>query len=200
MKLESVTYTEPTIRRTLLGKKPANEFTDSPQVSQDYVTLGQAQLNGPTQSVWGDVPDKNSDGSPALHTVQVDVDVTPRSPLKYGAIAAGIGAVVGALAGLAGAPSLGVSSGLGALGGALSVATVAGGGAALAVHGDRVKVVWTTHQILDHQMLGYNEYVGPGEKDGKRGYFHRYIPDLQETVLGSYQLPQAVHYKEEAQS
>jgi hypothetical protein len=99
---------------------------------------------------------------------------------------------VGALTGWA------LFDGVGALVGGLGAATVAGGGAALAVHGDKVKLIWNTHDIVDHKMVGYHEYVGPGEKDGRRGYFHRFVPEVEATVLGTYKTPQAVHYKEVA--
>lgn len=197
MKIENVTFQEPIIQRSVLGKRPANVFNDSPEVSRDYVSLGEANLTGDTASVWGDVPLKNSDGSPQMRTLKVDIDLTPRSPLKYGLIAAGIGAAVGALSGWAGASALGLSDGVGALAGGLGLAGLAGGGAALAVKGDKVKLVWTTHQIADPQYLGYHEYVGPGESQGRRGYFHRFVPDVQEKIIGSYQTPGAVHYKEE---
>lgn len=198
MKLENVTYQEPIIQRTLLGKKPANVLNDSPHVTRDYVSVSEALPAGDTSSVWGDLPLKNPDGTPQLREVKVDLDLTPRSPLKYGLIAAGIGAAVGALAGWVGAGALGMSDGVGALAGGLTAGGLAGGGAALAVQGDKVKLVWNTHQILDHQYQGYHEFVGPGERNGVKGYFHRYVPDVKETVIGSYRTPQAVHYKEEA--
>ncbi len=194
MKVENVSYQEPTIQRTLLGKKPANQLNDSPQVGRDFVSIGEALPTGETQSVWGDVPLKNPDGTPQMRTVTADLDVTPRSPLKYGAIAAGVGAAVGGLAGLA------FSGGMAALVGGLTGAGLAGGVAALAVRGDRVKLVWNSHEIVDQKYLGYHEYVGEGEKDGRRGYFHRYVPEVQSTILGIYKTPQAVHYKEEAKS
>lgn len=191
MKVENVTYTEPIIQRTLLGKKPANVLNDSANVTRDFVTIGEAEAHSAqnTQSVWGDVPLKNADGTPQLRTVKADLDLTPRSLLKYGLIAAGIGAALGAATGWA------LFDKVGALAGGLGLATLAGGGAALAVNGDQVKVVWSTHQIVDHQLVGYHEYVGPGEKDGQRGYFHRFVPEVKETVLGTYQTPEAVHYK-----
>ncbi|MBT9587354.1 hypothetical protein IV102_28695 [bacterium] len=191
MKVENVTYSEPIIQRTLLGRKPANVLNDSAIATRDFVTLGEADAQSVqnTQSVWGDVPLKNADGTPQLRTVKADLDLTPRSPLKYGLIAAGIGAAVGAVTGWA------LFDKVGALAGGLGLAALAGGGAALAVNGDQVKVVWSTHQIVDHQLVGYHEYVGPGEKDGRRGYFHRFVPEVKETVLGTYQTPKAVHYK-----
>ncbi len=197
MKIENVSYKEPVIQRTLLGKKPANLFNDSPTVTRDYVSVGETFPAGETANVWGDVPDKNADGSPRLREVTANLDLNPRSPLKYGLIAAGIGAAVGALTGLGVGPALGLSQLAGALTGGAGLAALAGGGAALAVHGDQVKVVWTQHDIVDHKLVGYREFVGPGEKNGHQGYFHRFVPDVQATVIGSYQTPAAVHFKEE---
>jgi len=191
--VQTVTYQEPTIQRLPLGRKPANVFNDSPQVTQDYVTVSAAPQNGGA-TIWGDVPDKNPDGTPALRTVTRDLDLTPRSPLKYGLIAGGIGAGVGALGGLLAASSLGLSSAVGAVGGALALGGAVGGAAAFLVRNDAVKIVWDTHQIKDHKLLGYHEYVGIGEKNGQRGYFHRFVPDVQETVIGSYQTPRTEHY------
>ena len=200
MKIDNVSYKEPIIQRTLLGQKPANVFNDSPTVTRDYVSVGEALSSGMTSKVWGDVPDKNADGTPQLREVTASLDLNPRSPLKYGLIAAGIGAAVGALAGLGFGPSLGFGSLAGALAGGAGLAALAGGGAALAVKGDQVKVVWTQHDIVDHKLLGYREFVGPGEKNGQQGYFHRFVPDVQANVIGTYQTPSAVHFKEEKKS
>lgn len=192
---QHVTWREPTVQRLSLGQKPAFAFNDNATVSKDYVDVSDStNLSGPTQTVWGDVPLKNSDGSPQLHEVAADLDLTPRSPLKYGLIAGAIGAGVGALGGLA------VARGVGALVGALGVGTLAGGGAALFVRNDKAKVIWNEHQVTDHKLLGYHEYVGIGESGGKRGFFHRYVPDVQESIIGSYTTPQVVHYKEESKS
>ena len=196
MKVENVRYQEPIIRRTQLGQKPANLFNDSPTVTRDYVSVGEALPAGNTSKVWGDVPDKNSDGTPKLREVVADLDLNPRSPVKYGLIAAGIGAAVGALAGLGVGPALGLGSLSGALTGGAGLAALAGGGAALAVKGDQVKVVWTQHDIVDHKLAGYREFVGPGEKNGQQGYFHRFVPDVQASIIGTYTTPSAVHYKE----
>lgn len=188
-----MSYQEPTIRRLSLGRKPANVFNDNPQVGKDYVTVSEAPKNGGA-TVWGDVPDKNSDGTPAMREVTAQLDLTPRSPVKYGLIAGGIGAGVGALGGLLAASSLGVSSAVGAIGGALALGGAVGAAAAFLVKDDQVKIVWDTHQIKDHKLLGYHEYVGIGEKGGQRGYFHRFVPDVQETIIGSYQTPRTEHY------
>ena len=196
MKIENLTYQEPVIQRSPLGKKPANTFDQSPQVGRDYVELGQTPADA-SSTIWGDVPLKNADGSPQMRTLSVDLDLTPRSPLKYGLIAAGIGAAVGALGGWMGAAALGMGEGWAAFTGGAALGSLAGGGAALAVHGDKVKVVWTTHEIRDPQLLGYHEFVGPGELNGRKGYFHRFVPDVQEKVIGRYQTPAAVHYKTE---
>ncbi len=194
MNVQSVTYQEPTIRRTSLGKKPANAFNQSPTVTKDYVTVSDRASNSGA-TVWGDVPDKNPDGTPEMREVTRELDLTPRSPVKYGLIAGGLGAGVGALGGLFAAASLGVSSAVGALGGALALGGAAGAVAAFAVKNDQVKIVWDTHQIADHKLLGYHEYVGIGESNGQRGYWHRFVPDVQETVIGSYQTPRTEHYK-----
>ncbi|MBX3172179.1 MAG: hypothetical protein KF760_32540 [Candidatus Eremiobacteraeota bacterium] len=198
MKIDNIRYQEPIIQRTLLGQKPANVFNDSPTVTRDYVSVGEALPAGDTASVWGDIPHKHADGTPQLREVVASLDLNPRSPIRYGLIAAGIGAAVGALAGLAAAPALGLSSLAGSLAGGAGLAALAGGGAALAVRGDQVKVVWTRHDITDHKLIGYREFVGPGQKNGQPGYFHRFVPDVQATVIGTYSTPAAVHYKEEA--
>lgn len=200
MKIDNVSYKEPIVQRTLIGKKPANQFNDTPKVTRDYVSVSDALPAGDTANVWGDVPLKNADGSPQLREVVASLDLNPRSPLKYGLIAGGIGVAVGALAGLILAPGLELSQLAGALTGGLGLGAVAGGGAALAVKGDQVKVVWTEHQITDHKLLGYKEFVGPGEKNGQQGYFHRFVPDVQETVIGTYATPSAKHFKQEARS
>ncbi|MFN8610257.1 MAG: hypothetical protein U0931_22160 [Vulcanimicrobiota bacterium] len=200
MKIDNVSYKEPIVQRTLIGKKPANQFNDNPNITRDYVSISEALPAGDTANVWGDVPLKNADGSPQLKESVASLDLNPRSPVKYGLIAGGIGLAVGALAGLGLAPGMGVSQLAGALSGGLGLGALAAGGAALAVKGDQVKVVWTEHQITDHKLLGYREFVGPGEKDGRQGFFHRFVPDVQETVIGSYSTPSAKHYKLEAKS
>lgn len=197
MKVETVTYQEPIVQRLALGKKPANVFNDDPQVSRDFVSVSsQTQVTGDTQTVWGDVPLKGADGKPQWRTIRSEVDLTPRSPWKYGAVAAALGAAVGALSGWGFASSMGISEGVAALSGGLGLGLLAGAGGALAVQGDQVKVVWNTHQLMDPQYVGYRELVGPGEKDGRQGYFHRFIPQVETSLLASYQTPQVVHYKQ----
>ena len=193
MTVQNVTYQEPTIQRLKLGSKPPNAFNDNPEVTTPYVEADEIRISGAGATVWGDVPLKNPDGTPQLKTIEREIDVTPRSPLKYGLIAGGIGVAVGAIGGFAG-----VGTGFAALAGGLGLGGLAGGVAALAVKGDKVKIVWDTHQIKDHKLLGYHEYVGIGESGGKRGYFHRFVPDVQETVIGTYQTPRTEHYKEAA--
>lgn len=197
MNVQRVTYQLPVIERKVLGHKPANVLLENEAVSKDYVKIGDYSPQGATSKVWGSVPQKNADGTPRLRSVEADLDLTPRSPWKYGLIAGALGAAAGAVFGLAGAATLGLSQGLTALSAGAGVGLLAGGGAALAVRGEKVQVVWDTHTIQEPKYLGFHHYVGPGEKDGQRGFFHRYVPDVQENVIGEYQVPRTVRFKGE---
>lgn len=194
-KSKSVRYHKPIIERTKLGTKPRNSF-DQQKTGDGYVACqGQAcTLEG--HNVWRDVPLKNADGTPQMIDVDQTVDLTPRSPLKYGAVAGLAGAALGGLGGWLAAGPAGVAPAVAAGVGAAAVGGVSGAIAALAVHGDKVKLVWDTHEIIDRRMTGYQEFVGPGEKNGERGFFHRFIAEVPEEVIGTYQTPRAVHYKE----
>ena len=180
MKLEKVRYQEPILERQVIGKRPQTRFTAEKEV-QDSVDL---------QSVWATVPQKNADGSAKLREVEVDLDLRPRNPWLYGSL----GAAAGALLGLAGGAALlravplwAVSAGAGAAAGAV-------GGAAM-VWGEKVKVVWSTEKISDPKFLGYQHFQDVGEKDGQRGFFQRYVPDIEWKEIGTYQVPSALRYK-----
>lgn len=193
---KSVTYKEPIIQRSRVGSKPRFEFNQDPQVQNPYVPCSGDRCDLGAQTVWRDVPLKNPDGSPRMREVTKEFDLTPRSPLKYGLIGGSVGAALGALGGYLGSNSLAMTAGKAALVGALMVGSVVGAGAALAVYGDQTRLVWDTHQIIDHEMKGYHEYVGLGESNGQSGFFHRYIADVEESVLGTYTTPRVEHYKE----
>lgn len=188
MKLDSVSYTVPIYERKPLGHKPANRFDSDP--------TGHDGLQPPTDSgptVWGDVPQRNIDGTPVLRPTTAQLDLNPRSPWKWGACAGAIGAAIGG--GLAFALTadwrlaLLAGAGLGAL---------AGGLAALAVHGDKVRVVWQTKDVIDPKMTGFNEYLDIGQKDGINGYWHREVPVVEQHIIGQYKIPHAEHYSKEA--
>jgi hypothetical protein len=198
MQITTVTYQAPTFVRTQLGSKPGHVFDQNQHAAQAYVACQGDRCDLGSEKVWGDIPNKNPDGTPQLTSKTVQLDLTPRSPWKYAMIAGLIGTAVGATVGALTSGAMGLATGLGATFGGLGLGTAAGGIAALAVKGDKVKTVWDTHEIKDPKMVGYHEMVGPGESDGTRGYFHRFVPDIQAPVIGSYQIPRAVHYKDES--
>lgn len=200
MQITTVSYQAPTFVRTQLGSKPSHVFDQNSQAGNAYVACQGDSCRLGSDNVWGDVPVKNADGTPQFSTKQVEIDLTPRNPVKYGLIAGLIGAGVGAAVGALTSGPIGISTGLGAVLGGLGVGSASGGIAAFAVKGDQVKTVWDTHEIKDPKMIGYKELVGPGESNGTPGFFHRFVPDIQEAVIGSYQTPRAVHYKEEPKS
>lgn len=200
VEVKTVTYKKPIIRRTQVGSKPRHHFDQNPNPSQDYVQCSGGACQSKAHKVWRDQPDKMADGSPVLVEVTETIDLTPRSPWKYGGIAGGIGALVGAGAGLFASSAMKMHPAAGAAVGALAIGGVAGAIGALAVYGEKTKLVWDSHQIIDHQMLGYQELVGPGQSGDQKGYFHRYVPDVQESVIGTYDTPRVVRFKKEAEA
>lgn len=184
--MEPVAYVVPVYERKALGHKPANVFDANPD---NHAGLQAPTDSGPT--VWGDVPQKNADGTAVLRPQSVNLDLAPRSPWKWGGIAGAIGIAAGAGAAYALTGNWAVcvlaGAGLGAL---------AGGLAALSVRGDRVKIVWETRDIIDPKMTGFREYVDIGEKEGKNGYWHRAVPEVEQHVIGQYKIPHAEHYRE----
>lgn len=200
MQITTVSYQAPTFVRTQLGSKPRHVFDQNEHATQVYVACQGDSCNLGSEKVWGDIPLKNADGSPQFSTQTAELDLTPRSPLKYGLIAGLVGAGVGAAVGALGSGAVGIATGLGALLGGLGVGSAAGGVAAFAVKGDKVKTVWDTHEIKDPKMVGYHEMVGLGESSGTRGFFHRYVPDIQAPVIGTWQTPRAVHFKDDSKA
>lgn len=196
MQITTVTYQAPTYVRTQLGSKPAHFFDQNDKATHAYVACEGDTCELGSEKVWGDIPIKNADGTPQMNERTAQLDLTPRSPVKYGLIAGLVGAGVGAAIGALTSGPVGIATGLGAALGGLGVAAAAGGVAAFAVKGDKVKTVWDTHEIKDPKMVGYQEFVGLGESGGTRGFFHRFVPDIQATVIGTYQTPRAEHYKD----
>ena len=74
---------------------------------------------------------------------------------------------------------------------------MAGGVGAWSVYGEKTKLVWDKHDIVDHKMVGYRELVGPGRKGETTGQFHRYLADVESKNIGSYNTPRVLRYKGE---
>ncbi len=200
MLIKTVSYQVPVTERTQLGSKPQNSFRPQDEVEKPYVGCQGDSCDLGNSKVWGDVPRKNADGSAYLADKSEQIDLSPRSPWKYGIVGGLLGAVAGAGLGALGGGLVGAATGLSAGLGALAVGGAVGGLAANSVRGEQVELVWDTHEIKDPSMVGYHHFVGPGESNGERGYFHRFVPDIQNAVIGTYQTPRTVRSKEGAQS
>lgn len=192
---QTVNYKKPIIRRTEIGRKPVHKFDQNPDATESYVSTADDPFKKGEFKVWADIPDKTTDGNPVMTSVEETLDMRPRSVWKYGGIAGGVGALVGAGAGFLLSNAAGVAPEVGAAVGALAVGGVAGGIGALMVHGEKTKLVWDEHQIIDHKMLGYKELVGPGSKGEQSGYFHRYVADIESKNIGSFKTPRVLRYK-----
>lgn len=197
MQIQTVSYQAPVFVRTQLGSKPHHVFDQNENATQAYVACQGDSCELGSEKVWGDIPVKNADGTPEFTTQTAELDLTPRSPVKYGLIAGAVGAGVGAVVGALTSGPIGIATGLGAVLGGLGLGAAAGGVAAFAVNGDKVKTVWDTHEIKDPKMVGFHEMVGLGESNGTRGFFHRYVPDIQAPVIGTWQTPRVEHFKDE---
>lgn len=194
-KMQTIQVKRPNLQRTAIGTKPAHHFDHQSEPTESYVSGTGEGLSG--QKVWADIPDKNSDGSPTLVERPEEIDLRPRNPYVRGAVGLGIGAAVGGVAGAVSAGFFGADPLTGAAIGAAAVGGVAGLACGYAVYGEKTKLVWDSHDIKDHKMLGYRELVGPGQQGGESGFFHRYLADLETTTIGSYQTPRVVRYKGE---
>ncbi len=195
--VRSLTYDTPVIRRREIGRKPEHKFDQNPNPTESYVSVSDDPFRKGSDTVWASLPDKNSDGTPVMVSTQETVDLRPRSSVKYGAVAGGIGVVAGAGIGALASGLAGVGPVVGAVAGGLAIGGIAGGIAAYSVHGEKTKLVWDEHQITDHKMVGYRELVGPGQSGEKQGHFHRYIADVESQTIGSYKTPRVVRYKGE---
>ena len=96
---QTLTYKKPIIERKPIGKKPVHEFNQSAAPKEPYVATPDDPFATGDHTVWANLPQKNADGSPVMVETTETLDLTPRSPWKYGGIAGGVGAVVGAGAG-----------------------------------------------------------------------------------------------------
>lgn len=193
--LETVTVKRPIVRRTEIGTKPKHSFDQSSTPMESYTPGNKAAISGETQKVWADIPDKNPDGTPVLEERKVEVDLRPRNPYARGAVGFGLGAAVGGVAGAVAAQMMGTDPLTGGAIGAAAVGGAAGFVAGYSVYGEKTKLVWDTHEIKDHKMAGYRELVGPGRKGTQDGYFHRFLADVESSVIGAYQTPRVVRYK-----
>lgn len=200
MLIKTVSFQVPVTERAQLGSKPNNSFRSDDQVESPYVACHGDRCELGSSKVWGDIPRKNADGSAYLREKTEQVDLTPRSPWKYGIVGGLLGAFAGAGLGALGGGLFGAATGLSAGLGAVAVGGVVGGLAANSVRGEQVNLVWDTHEIKDPSMVGYHHYVGPGESNGERGFFHRYVPEIHNEVIGTYKTPRTERSKEGAQS
>ena len=89
---QTLTYKQPIIERKPIGKKPVHEFNQSAQPKEAYVATPNDPFAQGEQTVWASLPQKTSDGSPVMVETTETLDLTPRSPWKYGGIAGGLGA------------------------------------------------------------------------------------------------------------
>ena len=194
---KTLTFPKPIIRRTEIGKKPVHHFDQNSEPKEAYVATQDPFANAGKQTVWANIPDKNSDGTPVMQNVQETVDLAPRSAWKYGGIAGGVGALVGAGAGALLSGATGIHPGVGAAVGGLAVGGIAGGIGAWTVYGEKTKLVWDEHDIQDHKMVGYRELVGPGRQGETEGHFHRYLADIDTKTIGTYKPPRVLRYKGE---
>ena len=194
---KTVTVKEPKLYREAIGKKPAHHFDQNAEPTESYRATGDDPFQGGDRTVWATQAEQLSDGSPSFTTRTEEIDLTPRSPWKYGGFSGLGGAAAGGLAGLALSSAVSLAPGVGALIGAAAVGGVAGAVGAYAVHGEKTKLVWDKHDVFHHKMEGVHELVGPGRKNDEQGFFHRYIPEVKSTKIGSYETPRVVRYKGE---
>ena len=195
---KTLTYKAPIIRRKAIGSKPVHHFDQSSEAKKAQVNVERDPFAHGDHTVWADLPDKNTDGSPVLVDTRETVDLRPRSPWKRGGIGAAIGVVVGGSVGALVSSQMGAQVGIGIATGALAGAGLAGGIGAYSVYGEKTKLVWDKHDIVDHKMTGFRELVGPGHDGESQGFYHRYIADVDSKVIGEYQTPRVLRYKGEA--
>ena len=193
---KTVRYKVPLLQREAIGSKPAHRFDQNPKAETPYISLPDPSKGG-DHTVWATQPVYSEAGEVQFKEVAKTVDLTPRNPLTRGLGYGALAAVPGAIGGLLLSETLGLT----ACAGALLGAAVIGGSVGLAtgaqVYGEKTALAWDTHKIYQHEMKGYHELVGLGEKNGERGFFHRFMPDVKSDVVGEYQTPKVIRYKGE---
>lgn len=190
-----LTYKQPVTRRRQVGSLPRDYFDQNAQAEQPRVPCERGACQNHPREVWRQVPLTDEQGQPVMQEVTRHFEARPASPVLHAlgwGIAAGLaGAAVGGLLGAAlGNPALGAI----AIG--TSAALAAGAVGARKAAADRIKLVWEEHQVAMPRMEAYQETVSPGRLNGRDGYFHRFHPEVSETVLTTYQVPKIVHYRE----
>ena len=118
---KTLTFDKPIINRETIGKKPVHHFDQNSEPEEAYVSTKDNPFATGEHSVWASMPSKNPDGSPVMRSVQETLDLAPRSSWKYGGIAGGVGAVIGAGAGALLSGVAGMSPGIGAMVGGAAV-------------------------------------------------------------------------------
>lgn len=190
-----LTYKQPVTRRQQVGSLPRDYFDQNAQPEQPRVPCANGACANLPREVWRPVPVTDGQGQPVMQEVTRHFQARPASPVLH---ALGWGAAAG-LAGAAAGGLLGAALGnpaLGAVAVGACAALAAGFVGARHAAADRIKLVWEEHQVAMPRMEAYTEDVTPGRLNGRSGYFHRFHPEVSETVLTTYQVPKIVHYRE----
>ncbi len=190
----TLTYDVPVLEHRLLGGTLRDFFDQNPNTTTPPTPCANNACAGLPQQIWRTEP-VESGGKAVMRSVTERLHDRPKSALLhglgYGAAGAAVGGAFGwIVGGFLGAPALGAALGATVLGGGVGLSSAA------AVAGDRVRLEWEARPIVTERLGGYRETVTAGTLHGRPGFYHRFQPDLQMQVLGTYQVPRIVHYEE----
>lgn len=181
----TVKHRVPLTRQETLGQIPSDIFLSGAE-TPDLAGLAH------NRPVLYDQPLTSAAGAPLTMEMTTRIEAAATSPVIGGLIGGFCGGVTGFIAG-----GVSILTGNGAFlvgGGALGTAAGAGLGV-LSTAGGRVRVVEQGLPIEKRAMTGIDVNVAPGRLDGESGYFHRFEPRLERTVIGSYTKPVLERYK-----
>ncbi len=190
-----VTFQVPVTERLKIGSMPRDYFDQNPDAVSPFVPCENGACENLPQGVWREQTLLDGGGEPQMRTVTRYFEATPANPVwasfTWGAVGGVVGAVVGGLVG-----ALIGNVGAGALVLGVAGAGLSGYVAAEEAAKDRVALVWDDNPIVHHTMEGYHERVARGSLGGERGFYHRHLPQVDSAILGTYQTPRVVHYRE----
>lgn len=182
----TVKHKVPLTRQETLGQIPSDIFLPGAETP----SLETLAHNRP---VLYDQPLTSSAGAPLTMEMTTRIEASATSPVIGGLIGGFCGGVTGFIAG--GFVSILTGNGTFLVGGG-ALGTAAGAGlGVLSTAGGRVRVVEQELPIEKRSMTGIDVNVAPGRLDGESGYFHRFEPRLERTVIGSYTKPVLERYK-----
>lgn len=192
----TIDYFVPVVTRAHLGGTPDDVFNQSPDpIEAPYTPCTPEKCGTLPNEIYRNNPILEVDGSPRMRQLSKHFEDAPKGPVSAGSLWAIIGGATAGTLGVLGGALMG-SPILGGVIGAVVGGVGAGAVGAYVNRGDRIRLVYDVHPIIDTKYVGFKEEIVPATQLGEKGYQHRFKPELRETKIGEYKVPRIEHYRE----